>query len=124
LRLAVGARASPAAVFRHRSTGSRGHGGDREGATGGQHGRTERATVEFANGKIARWEYETPLHELVDICRQQGLALDFAVYGPDEGQHPDSDDTKSTYLGGSRITGYKGDPMDVIRAAIRARRDA
>jgi hypothetical protein len=64
----------------------------------------------------------TPLHELVDLCREQGLALDFALYGPDIA--PLGDDTLSRYLGGARITGHKGDPMDVIRSAIRARRDA
>jgi hypothetical protein len=66
----------------------------------------------------------TPLHDLVDLCREQGFALDFSIYGPDEGQHPDSDDTKSTYMGGARLTGHKGDPMDVIRAGVRAQRDA
>jgi hypothetical protein len=64
----------------------------------------------------------TPLHELVDLCREQGLALDFSIYGPDE--QPLGDDTLSTYVGGARITGHKGDPMDVIRAGICARRDA
>lgn len=66
----------------------------------------------------------TPLHELVDLCREQGMALDLAMYGPDEGQLPGSDDTKSTYIGGARITGHKGDPMDVVRAGVRARRHA
>jgi len=78
---------------------------------------------------IAAWEEmhreakKTPLHELIDLCREQDLALDLSLYGPDEGQLPGSDDTHSTYLGGSRVTGHKGDPMDVIRAAVRARRD-
>lgn len=66
----------------------------------------------------------TPLHELVDLCREQGLALDLSLYGPDEEQLPGSADTKSTYLGGARITGHNGDPMDIIRTAVRARRDA
>jgi hypothetical protein len=64
----------------------------------------------------------TPLHELVDLCRERGFALDISLYGPDEGQHPDSDDTKSRYIGGDRLTGHKGDPMDVISAAVRALR--
>lgn len=66
--------------------------------------------------------YETPLHELVAICRENGFALDFSVYGLDENRLPDSDDTKSTYLGGSRVTGHDGDPMDAIRTTVSAMR--
>lgn len=59
-------------------------------------------------------ESSTPLHELVSLAREQGLAIDFAIYG---GEHLD------VYEGGARITGGDGDPMNNIAAGVRALKD-
>jgi hypothetical protein len=60
--------------------------------------------------------FETPLHELVALAKEQGMAVDFALYS-------DEDGSMSHYEGGARITGHDGDPMDVIRTGVRALRD-
>lgn len=52
---------------------------------------------------------QTPLHELIALAREQGLHVDFAIYADD-----------GDYRGGARITGHKGDPMDVMRAGVTA----
>lgn len=59
-------------------------------------------------------DYETPLHELVALAKEQGLAIDFAMY---------SGKGLDTYEGGSRITGHDGDPMDVIAAGVHSLKD-
>jgi hypothetical protein len=56
--------------------------------------------------------YETPLHELIALAKEQGIAVDFAMYSEDD-----------KYEGGSRVTGHDGDPMDVIRVGVRALKD-
>jgi hypothetical protein len=54
--------------------------------------------------------YNTPLHQLVNLARQQGLAIDLSIYG---GEHLDA------YQGGARITGNAhDDPMDYIRDGV------
>jgi hypothetical protein len=76
----------------------------------------EPGALQSALADLRADEYETPLHELVALCREQNLALDISLYGSDE--QALGDDTHSAYHSGARLTGHKGDPMDVIRDGV------